>query len=120
MKGSTPKEDTVTKTVGLVRTALAGFVLEQGLPRPIGVRRPRRSAPDAIFVDVCSTDVDLWIAATKAEYLGTEVLNHESNRFARVSYRGHVPTAIGGITVVIRITQRVNQPLLLVQDGEPA
>lgn len=120
METSSTKQDTVAQTVVIARQAIREFVLEQQLPRPIGIRRPRRSGHTGIPVDVSAADVDAWIEATDAEYLSTETLNHEGQRYARVSWAGHVPSAIGDVAVVVRIVQRTGQPSLALVPGGAA
>jgi hypothetical protein len=110
------QQDTVTATVPIARKAIREFILEQRLPRPIGVRRPRPSTP-GIPIDVSVEDIDSWVEATAAEYLGAEALNHEGLRYARTSWVGRVPSPVGDVAVVLRIVQRIGLPSLTMVPG---
>jgi hypothetical protein len=114
-------QDTVAKTTGIARAAVVHFLLDHGLPRPIGIRRPRTGLGTALPVDLASTDLERWVEATGADYLGTETLNYAGQRYVRVSFKGSVPASVGDVAVVLRITQRVGPaPVLTVVDGGAA
>jgi hypothetical protein len=120
MSTSATKQDTVAATVVIARKAITEFVLAEQLPRPIGIRRPRASGPHGIPVDVSAGDAEAWVEATHAEYLGTESLNHDGQRYARVSWAGTVPSPVGDVAVVIRIVQRLGRTELTLVPGGAA
>lgn len=112
METSTTKQDTVAKTAGLAMYAVAQHMLDQRLPSPIAIRGPRRcpGADRAVQVDVYVADLDAWIDATDATYLRTQTTTIDGERFALVTHEGRVQSAVGDVSVLIRIAQHVDPP----------
>jgi hypothetical protein len=116
MSSTTTKQDTITKTTGLALALVAQFMLDQRLPSPIALRRPRHvrtSDPHAaaIRVDVHEADWDTWLDAIGSDpgtdYVGTETHRDRHGRFVIVSAAGRVPSPIGEVAVLLRTSQRL-------------
>ena len=109
----TDTTSSVVEKVGpLAMRAVARFWLDTNLPAPLAIRRPIRcpDAPRAVPIDVTVDDMEAWLEATSAVYLGTETALLEGSRVARVGHLGSVPSPIGDVMVLIRIVQRVDAP----------
>lgn len=100
----------VAKTTPLAMYTVAQHMLDERLPGPIGIHGPRLcpGAARAVRVDVYAVDLDRWVESTDAEYVSTQTTTIDGERFALVSYEGRVSAAIGDVSVVIRIAQRVD------------
>lgn len=119
MSTSSTKQDTVVRTTPIAMHAVAKHGLDQRLPAPQAIRRPKvgaRAVRVSLFVD----DLEAWVQATDAEYLSTETIG-EHRRSVVVRFAGHVPSPIGDVEVELQIVQRISdspaRPLTLIPGG---
>lgn len=122
MQDTRAARDTATTPIAIY--AVAQHMLDQRLPGPIGIHGPRvcPGAERTVRVDVYAADLDRWVESTDAEYLSTYNTTINGERFALVTYAGRVSAAIGDVSVVIRIAQRVDAEVrsLTLVGGESA
>jgi hypothetical protein len=100
METSSTKQDTVAKTIALAMHAVAAYMLDQQLPAPRAIRRPRPRGHQ-LRIDLFAADLEAWVQATGADYMGTET----RNRFVTVTFVGRVPSPLGDVAVELRIAQ---------------
>lgn len=98
--------DTVTKTTPLAMHAVAKYALDQRLPAPQAIRRPR-VGQRAVRVDLFVGEHEEWVQALDAEYLSTTTIG-EHGRSVAVRWTGFVPSPVGNVEVELRIVQRVS------------
>lgn len=108
MDSSSTKQDTVAKVTGLAMTAVAAFMVEQKLPGPMAIRRPRPNGGRAIRVGLHVDDLEAWVEATSAEYVSTTTHGQPGRRSVIVKFLGKVPSPIGDVAVELYIGQRVH------------
>lgn len=108
METSSTKQDTAAKVTGLAMTAVAAFMVEQKLPGPIAIRRPRPNGGRAIRVALHVDDLETWVEALGAEYESTTTHGEPGHRTVIVKFAGKVPAPIGDVAVELYIRQRVH------------
>lgn len=105
MKTEQHQQDTVAKTTAIALHAVAKHCLDQRLPAPRAIRRPR-PGERAVRVDLFVEEHEAWVQATGADYLSTTTIG-EARRSVSVRWTGRVPCPVGDVEVELRIVQRI-------------
>lgn len=118
---ATTKATPATKTAGLALAAVAQFMLDQRLPSPLAIRRPRHAgAVQAVRVDLAVDDLEAWVQATAGAYESTKTIEANAPRSVIVTFAGRVSSPIGEVPVVLRIVQRLDADRLQLVSGGAA